>query len=51
MTIFVLTLIILFVANLVALRRGLRSDASRRPPRSSSDWGTADLPTVPYAIR
>jgi hypothetical protein len=51
MTVFLIVLTVLVVVNAVALTRGLRSDPSRRPPRSPGDWGTPSLPTGPFAAR
>lgn len=44
-------LAILIVADLTALARGLRSDPTRRPPASRADWGSASLPSGPFATR
>jgi len=51
MTAFVILLAVLVLADAVSLAKGLRSDRTRRPPRSWDDWGTAQLPTRPFATR
>ena len=51
MTIFVILLAALVLADVLALAKGLRSDATQRPPRSWDDWGTPSLPTTPFAAR
>jgi len=51
MTIFLILLAVLVLADAVSLAKGLRSDRTRRPPQSWGDWGTAQLPTRPFATR
>ena len=51
MTIFVILLAVLILADVLALTKGLRHDPTRRPPRSWEDWGTPSLPTTPFAAR
>jgi len=49
MTIFLILLAVLVLADAVSLARGLRSDRSRRPPQPLDDWGSPSRPTHPFA--
>jgi hypothetical protein len=51
MTTFLIVLAVLVVIDAVALAKGVRTDRSTRPPRSTGDWGSPSLPTGPYATR
>jgi len=52
MTPFLILLAVLVLADAVSLIKGLRADRTRRPPQSPGrDWGTAALPTRPFATR
>lgn len=51
MTILIVALVLVVVVDLIALGRELRSGATREPPPSTWDWGTATLPSRPYAGR
>ena len=49
MTTFLILLAVLVLADAVSLARGLRSGATRKPPKRVEDWGTPSLPTHPFA--
>lgn len=51
MTLFLILLAALVLADAISLAKGLRSDRSDRPPRSWGDWGSPTLPTGPFATR
>jgi hypothetical protein len=51
MTIFLILLAVLVLADAVSLARGLRADRSPRPPQSWEDWGSPSLPNRPFAAR
>jgi hypothetical protein len=51
MTIFLILLAALVLADAASLAKNLRSDRTRRPPQSLNDWGTPTLPTTPFATR
>ncbi len=51
MTAILILLAALVLADVVSLAKGMRSDRTRRPPQSWEDWGTAQLPTGPFATR
>jgi hypothetical protein len=51
MTIFLLLVLALVLADAVSLARGLRADRPAKAPRSWDDWGTPTLPTGPFAAR
>ena len=51
MTIFMILLAVLVLADAASLAKNLRADRTRRPPQSPNDWGTPGLPTTPFATR
>jgi hypothetical protein len=51
MTIFLILLAALVLADAVSLAKNLRADRTRRPPQSLNDWSTPGLPTTPFATR
>jgi hypothetical protein len=51
MTAFLILLAVLVLADAVSLVKNLRTDRTRRPPRSLQDWGSPALPTGPFATR
>jgi len=51
MTLFLLLVLALVLADAVSLARGLRADRPAKAPRSGDDWGSPTLPTRPFAVR